>query len=268
MTDRPDIWHYLKDHEIFPSAEVSNRLRIMLKIDDGLSDPALGVIERVQDHEAAPPAELEAMIAERCGALIPERRKRGGMRWYVAAAAACLVLVVAGGIIMVKKEKPAVVTAGPSVATVLPSRTDSGSQKGNVVRDMTVAARPDSAAAVKVGREPSFSVGGEAVHVADNDLLTAFASYTYPEIPDYLLREGDQPLRIYVDQYTNIFVSKNMRALLKELYEVRNNGKPTRKARRARRRLDDWKEKDEKRWDKSGKANPLDPVDLGEFIFK
>jgi len=268
MTNRPDIWHPLKDHEISPPAEVCHRLRTILEIDDVAPDPAMGAfMERMQEHEVAPPAELEAIVGERCGVRTPEKRKRRGVRWYVAAAA-CVVLVVTGGIVMVKKEKPiAMSPAAPSVASK-PLQTDTTNQKRAVIKDVAITAKPHSEAPIKVGRNPSFSIGGKTVQVSDNDLLMTFANYTYPEVPDYLLREGDQPLKIYVDQYTNIYVSKNMRALLKELYEVRNNGKPARKARKARRRLDDWKEKDEKRWDKSGKANPLDPVDLGEFIFK
>ena len=56
--------------------------------------------------------------------------------------------------------------------------------------------------------------------------------------------------------------------MMKQTYEVLANGKATRKARRTKRRLDNWKEKDQKRFDKGNEANPLDPVDLAEFIFR
>ena len=59
-----------------------------------------------------------------------------------------------------------------------------------------------------------------------------------------------------------------MLEMMKQMYQVLPNGKPARKARKAKRRLESWKEKDQKRFDRDAGANPLDPVDLGDFIFK
>jgi len=60
MTDRPDIWNYLKDHEVFPSEEVCNRLQDLLKTGDAssgaVSEPGRkNGMGQLQQHEIAPP---------------------------------------------------------------------------------------------------------------------------------------------------------------------------------------------------------------------
>ncbi|HVW59473.1 MAG TPA: hypothetical protein VHC48_05545, partial [Puia sp.] len=119
----------------------------------------------------------------------------------------------------------------------------------------------------KISVRPVFSIEGQTLSATDNDLLVTFTSFAYQDVPAYLTRSIDKPLKINIDQYTHLYVSKNMLSMMKQTYEVLPNGKPARKARRMKRRLDNWKEKDQKRFDK-GKSNPLDPMDLAEFIFR
>ena len=57
-------------------------------------------------------------------------------------------------------------------------------------------------------------------------------------------------------------------ALLKQQYAVNHRKKPTWKARRAKEKLNKWKRKDEKNFDTKPVKNPLDILDLSEFIFK
>lgn len=266
MTDRPDIWSHLKDHEALPPQDVCNRLQRILGV---------GEMERLQEHAVSPPLFLRQEIAQRSGIKPSTAGKLspGRFRWYISAAA-CLVLIVAGWIFYgnnhttdartaAAEKKQVTPVAGVAVhADTLSESTDTTGGTGTLTTDAgAVAGSPRHL-------RPSYSIEGESISVTDNDLMATFTGFVYPDVPDYLTRNADQPLRIHIDQYTNITVSKNMLEMMKQMYQVLPNGKPARKARRIKRRLESWKERDQKRFDKSVNANPLDPVDLGEFIFK
>jgi len=264
MTDRPDIWNHLKDHEELPPQEVFDRLQHALENEDVH-------FERLQQHEVPPPSFLRQKIEDGAGI---RRSGSGVMRWYLSAAA-CLLLIVAGWIVYrsnrdslrtAAREKtmpsPASPAGVPLHADTLSGKTDTST--GTTTMTAGVVTPSGSG---KNGRL-TYSIGGRSVPVTDNDLFATFISYTYPDIPGYLTRDADKPLSIYVDQYTSITVSKNMLEMMKQMYQVLPNGKPARKARKAKRRLESWKEKDQKRFDRGAGANPLDPVDLGDFIFK
>ena len=273
MTDRHDIWHHLKDHEALPPQEVFERLRQTLEAGNVMQN-AEGEedMERLQQHEVMPPAFLGRRIEKRLGI---RPRVFGKVRWYLSAAA-CLVLIVAGwlvyrnydtgetGIAAGKKTQRPAIQKGPATlpADTLLKRDTSRMLAGKTATD-THAATHDEISVHRV-----FSIGGQAVSVTDNDLLVTFTSFVYPDVPAYLTRNTDKPLKIDVDQYTRLYVSRIMLDMMKETYQVLPNGKPARKARRMKRRLDNWKEKDQKRFDKGNEANPLDPVDLAEFIFR
>ena len=168
---------------------------------------------------------------------------------------------------MTKKELPGPVLPGggdPQSAEPISGKKDSAGKPA-------LTAGADSAGLAISGRDrlrPIFTIEGQHLPVTDNDLLASFTSFTWPDLPDYLTRSSDKPLKIHVDQYTSIFISKNMQDMMKEMYGVNSNGKPDRKARKAREKLDKWKKSDQRRFDDNNEANPLDPVDLAEFIFK
>jgi hypothetical protein len=264
MADRQDIWHHLKDHEALPPQEVFDRLRQRLEEGNDM--------ERLQRHEVTPPAFLGRRIEERVG-IRPQ--SLGKVRWYMSAAA-CLVLMVVGWMVYrgntagprvatVDKKQPAIQKGPASLPvsdTLFGQKDTSAALAGKPAKDAYAAARDG------ISVHHVFSVGGQAVPVADNDLLATFTSFIYPDVPAYLTRNTDKPLKIDVDQYTSLYISRNMLDMMKETYQVLPNGKPARRARRMKRRLDNWKEKDQKRFDKGSRANPLDPVDLAEFIFK
>ena len=262
MTDRPDIWSHLKDHEELPPQEVFDRLQHALENEDVH-------FERLQQHEVPPPPFLRQRIEDSSG-LKPSGS--GVMRWYLSAAA-CLLLIVAGWIVYrnnrdslrtaaMEKTKPS-----PASSAGVPLHTDTLSGTTDTSAATATAGVVTPSGPGKNGHL-TYSIGGRSVTVTDNDLFATFISYTYPDIPAYLTRDADKPLSIYVDQYTSITVSKNMLEMMKQMYQVLPNGKPARKARKAKRRLESWKEKDQKRFDRGTGANPLDPVDLGDFIFK
>ena len=52
------------------------------------------------------------------------------------------------------------------------------------------------------------------------------------------------------------------------MYEVNDKGKPTKKAKKLKHKLAKWKKKDESYFDRNPQKNPLDIIDLTEFILK
>jgi len=112
------------------------------------------------------------------------------------------------------------------------------------------------------------AIEGHPLALVDNDLLVTFTSFRYPEIGEYIGQEGEYDLRIHVDQYTNIALSPTMAGFIKEMYSYRKNGKPTRKARKTKERLERWQAADQKQFDSSARSNPIDPFDLGDFLFR
>lgn len=105
-------------------------------------------------------------------------------------------------------------------------------------------------------------------NVNDNDVLASFANFTDNTVPLFIKKQKKPtPFSIQVDQYAAIAVSETMSAMMSNMNTFRKNGKPTAKAKRERKRLEKWKKTDEKKFDKKAGNNPIDPIDLGEFLF-
>jgi len=105
-------------------------------------------------------------------------------------------------------------------------------------------------------------------NVTDNDILASFANFTDNTVPLFIKKqEKATAFSIRVDQYTAIAVSEPMSAMMSNMNTFKKNGKLTAKAKRERKRLEKWKKTDEKKFDKEKGNNPIDPIDLGEFLF-
>ncbi|MES1216890.1 MAG: hypothetical protein ABUT20_15350 [Bacteroidota bacterium] len=103
--------------------------------------------------------------------------------------------------------------------------------------------------------------------IIDNDLLVTFAGFSYSQVPDFISKPTENTFTIKVDQYSSISVSESMSKMIRNMNQFRSNKKPTRRARKERARLEKWKKADTEQFDKSLKNNPLDPIDLAEFVF-
>ena len=111
-------------------------------------------------------------------------------------------------------------------------------------------------------------VHGDRLPLVDNNILATFTDYRYPNLRDYVEEEKNAAaMRIHVDQYTDIELSPAMTATLRMLYGTRGDGTPDRKARKTREKLAKWASEDGRQFDSHSGSNPLDPVDLAEFIF-
>lgn len=205
-------------------------------------------------------------------------------RRWITAAAACGLLAVATLVFYRSANGPSVHSS--TARTTTPAKTQPASRNvvppaatdstGNGPADSATAGAPAQPAApattiihgaitAPVAR---LSIEGHPLNLVDNDLLLTFTSYRYPQIAGYISPDADKDLRIHIDQYTNITLSPVMAGFIKDLYGTRNNGKPTRKARKTKERLEKWQATDQKRFDSSRLSNPLDPFDLADFLFR
>jgi hypothetical protein len=271
MDKRPDIWFHLRDHETPPPPELEQRLRESLFSN--------GALERLQQEEIAPPAFLRESITGIINKSMVVRR-----RFIYGSIAAALLLLLTGVTVYktlftgkenspkdntidkIKSAPIASVQAADSLKSVDTSRTASVASSENLptpATDSTI-----SPAMAKHDRSWTLRVDGHSIHLVDNDPLFTLTSYHYPEIGNFLEQKEGEEIKINVDQYTNIVISKQAAAMIREIYKTRSNGKPTRKARKMKERLEYWKKADEKHFDGAAHFNPADPIDLAEFIFK
>ncbi len=110
------------------------------------------------------------------------------------------------------------------------------------------------------------NINGVTFQIIDNDYLATFAALTEENLPLFLKAENPVATNITLDQYTSINISEGMSAMMKKMYKTRKSGKPTRRARKQKEKLEKWKKADVDYFNQNSNLNPLDPRDLGNFI--
>ena len=103
-------------------------------------------------------------------------------------------------------------------------------------------------------------------NILENDFFYTLTNFTYSQADDFLsdIKENN---KISINNYSYVNVSDKMAGFLKQVYAVNRRKKPTWKARKAKQKLDKWKKKDAENFDTKFDKNPLDILDLSEFIF-
>jgi len=101
----------------------------------------------------------------------------------------------------------------------------------------------------------------------NNDLF--FTLVNYKEYgKEKLFTKALKEKRVTLNQFSYVNLSDKMVAMLQEVYLTKKNGNMARKAKRAKRKFEKWKKKDEKYFDKELEKNPADIIDLSEFLMK
>ncbi len=100
-----------------------------------------------------------------------------------------------------------------------------------------------------------------------NDFIYMFTNFRYEQARTFL-SDIKKNQKISLNSYSYVNVSDKMASFLKKMYAVNRKNKPTRKAKKMRAKLAKWKKKDEANFDKNLKKNPMDILDLSEFILK
>lgn len=264
MDNRSDIWHFLRDHETPPPPELLHHIY-----------DALPTLNKLQQVEITPPAFIRQSIIERINPAIPARPWKKAL--YTGVAASILLLIGASlykTFVPAKLNKQNETTAKSSTGPVtqppiaIPITEDSN--KTAIAPSPNEPSIDSNKIAIKAGYagKAAINIDGHSIRLVDNDPLFTFTSFQYPEMSNYFEAKKEEEIKIRVDRYTNIVLSKQAASMIRDMYTTKSNGKPTRKARRAKEKLEGWKRTDEKYFDGIRPLNPTDPFDLGEFIFK
>jgi hypothetical protein len=277
MEKRPAIWYRLQEHSTPPPPEVTAELLRGLATGE---ESFRGELGRLQELLVMPPDDLRVMVRSQIGVVEKEGQRATVFALvrrrlpYVAAA----VLLVVGGWMLIQRGSTRR-AGGPAASGATVKKTG-----GEAAADKSVAAgdsgiRGNKAPAALAANPPGpvtipapvsspslFTIGGHSVTLEANDYLGSFISYPYADVVNLVHDYGDQPMRIHVDQYADLVLGAAMKKTIRDLYSVRDNGTPTRTARRTKERLLKWRAADVRTFDGWG-SNPLDPVDLGEFLY-
>lgn len=301
MANRTDIFDRLRQYEVQPPPEAFHLLMDRLQAETALEkdNQWQGAFHGLQELEVQPPAFMAAAVANAvaetnlftglqhlsidppAGAF--ERildqvagKKTGILRSLFTpfrAIAAAIVLVMAGAAIYYFL--PGQLSVQPPAGLAWQTN-EHPAPVVDTVQQAPVVALPDSvrykiydnAKAENYFKNNKFMADGNRLQLVDNDFIVTFASYQYDALPAFLIDEEEgSDLLVRLDQYSYFTISENMLRSLKKMYEQRRRGTPTRRARKEREKLEQWKRADEARFDVR-QANPLDPIELAEFIFK
>jgi len=165
----------------------------------------------------------------------------------------------------IDKSKNMSADAGSLYASDKRSQTNSGESNNN----------QDSISPNNNGKLPHFNLiyangyiskNGNSTLV-ENDFIYTFTNFTYDQSISFLKKLKKDKL-ISLNSYSYLNISEKMAEYLKGMYEVNDKDKPTRKSKKLKAKLAKWKKKDESYFDRSLQKNPLDIIDLGEFILK
>jgi hypothetical protein len=132
----------------------------------------------------------------------------------------------------------------------------------------------DGKRSMSFGAAPTFDVpaptelliNGSKFTIVDNDYLATFASFNESNLPEFLKADNPVATQITIDDYASITITEGMGAMMKKMYKTKKSGKPTRRARKQKEKLEKWKKADADFFNPNANLNPLDPIDLGNFI--
>lgn len=284
-----DILKRLKSYCVPPPAELFDAITAKIKKqkdDTAPLDSNEKKIASLQAIEVAPPdflfdnilkaiKEKDAVVTNAPAKIIPFRKN-----YIIAAAASGVIVVAALGIYnFINKNKENKGTA--KVDKVIPANNNI-TKKDNLDTQTNTATINEHSLAKIVNRTlpnkktiaitgndnfTSASVDGFDFPIQNNDLMATFTSFNYNNLPPFISGESTDAVKVRVDKSTSITLSGDMVSMMKKTYGIKKNGKPTMRAKREKRKFDKWKKADTKFFDKNVEKNPMDPIDLAEFIF-
>lgn len=153
-------------------------------------------------------------------------------------------------------------TGNDTIAAITAMPSNSSIEKGTaqpVLKNALISTRR-KAGTVKIKNN------GEA-RLYENDLLLTLVNYKAQDWQQFFTKAVTDK-KITLNKYSYHNLSDNMVAMLQDMYLVKSSGKPTRKARKTKKKFEKWRSKDEKYFDKDLQKNPSDIIDLSEFILK
>jgi hypothetical protein len=265
-----DIFYNLKEHSVAPPPELL--ALILEKINKEKDQELKRLFAGLAQHEVtAPSFTLPGKSVDKLAAPANVLPFSWPKKIFKYAAAAVILALLAVSFIYFNRSSQ----DGLAIVPVHDKETPHAATAADTVTAHNLPHQPDAHPSRKksIKSDDYFytndvNVGTVTFSRVDDNLLTTFASFSYQTVPEFLLKESTEDVLIRVDMYTSINISKEMRSMMKKMYETRRNGKSTRKAKKQKRKLAGWQKADTKYFDAKLDKNPVDVLDLADFLFQ
>lgn len=282
MSDKlKDILQQLQEHHQSPPENLLDNIllyenqekNIKLLIDEDVSG-----FTALQNHQRTVPNHLYQNISN---ALFTTRKDGGIIKMMFTSRriAAVLILALSAWLVFYLSTKKntnsdyqaAINKPVETLKTDVPIATPTGKTPSAAVSikeaaTIAILKNPGLAKSMNKGIFKNLQIDGKSIEVVDNDLLYTLFNCDYKILEPYLESENKK-LVMGLDKYSSVTVSPRMVTFMKTMYTTNKRNKPTRKARKAIKALDKWKKTDGEYFDLQQHSNPLDIIELSEFIF-
>ena len=280
MSDKlNDILQQLRDHQQSPPENLLNN--ILLGIQENNNAIPVGnyltTLSELKNHHLQAPEHLYQGIVN---GLFTAKKESSIIRMMFTGRriAAVLILTLSAWLVFYLSTKKnttsdyqaTINTPAPIIKKDVPVTTTGKAPAATVsikeAATIAILKNPGLAKSLNKGIFKNLQIDGKSIEVVDNDLLYTLFNCDYKILEPYLESE-DKKLVMGLDKYSSVTVSPRMISFMKTMYTTNKKNKPTRKAKKAIKALDKWKLTDREYFDLQQKANPLDIIDLSEFIF-
>lgn len=254
-----DILKNLRNCSETPPASLSESVLSSIEIDLSLPEQLLSL----QAHEIAPAPQLFENISK----TISKQSVRGKLtiQMFVRAAAIFVLLIMATWYALQTASKKGSTTS--SSQPMVPQTPVETYKDAGGFSDLVQSSKPNSPR-IFLSDSYAFQVkppGKNEMAMVDNDLLYTLMNCNYFIMRPYQQAKKNQ-LVINVDQYSSVEVNEKMIRFMNVLYKKNRRQRSTWKARRAKNTLARWKKKDSEYFDASTEHQPMDIINIAEFI--
>ena len=280
MSDKlNDILQQLQDHQQSPPENLLNNILLGIRENNYASQNRNNItsLSELKDHQLQAPEHLYQGITK---GLFTAKKEGSIIRMMFTSRriAAVLLLALSAWLVFylsTKKNntsdyqatinKPAPIL-NKDVPVTPTGKAPAATVSIKEAATIAILKNPGLAKSLNKGIFKNLQIDGKSIEVVDNDLLYTLFNCDYKILEPYLESENKK-LVMGLDKYSSVTVSPRMISFMKTMYTTNKKNKPTRKAKKAIKALDKWKLTDGEYFDLQQKANPLDIIDLSEFIF-
>ncbi|UAY52750.1 hypothetical protein [Ferruginibacter albus] len=268
----------LQNHEVQPPAEYFTEIWNSVSANDvpenSFSSRDTEIFNSLKDYSLIPPAFDSINIFENKA---PQKSKVVSFSYFTKIAAAVIIVIFSAWLLYYflqpKKTQSSVATvtapqpAETKASTASPVETTIDKKSPTTINQSLVTVNNTPVQHSSASLAPIKStLKKERTTLVDNDVILTLVSYKYADYSG-LLAKIKKNKKIKLDNFSYVTVSDKMNAMLKDMYSTKRNLKPTRKAKKIKRTLNNWKKEDEKYFDAARSSkNPVDIIDLSEFV--
>jgi hypothetical protein len=285
MADKnSNILKPLQEHELLPPAGAFEKAweRILLLSDDTghRKEITKNSFEKLQDYSMqAPELDFRSLVT---GEKKSTQKKQATVIYKnLLKVAAVMAIVVTGALMyfVTSKKGSTETNSGHYASAPQNGNQENNAAAGTILPDSV----KESTASATIALQPPVSFGSDTkaknikkkgrAQLSDegsfynSDLF--FTLVNYKEFgKEKLFTRTLKNKRVALNKYSYVNLSDKMVEMLQEVYLTKKNGKMARKAKKAKKKFAKWKKKDEKYFDKELDKNPVDIIDLGDFLMK